>query len=140
MSVRTGNAPAVLLVVTGLACQEIGASFAVLLFPEVGPLGMVMLRLVFSALLLWIIARPALRGHTRDGWAAVVGFGVVLAVMNGLFYLALERFGYDISDGRKVVEAFQRRWRPELIDGVIDGEIRAILFQLLLDRDRGLAR
>ncbi|WP_413463260.1 N-acetylmuramoyl-L-alanine amidase [Alteriqipengyuania lutimaris] len=59
---------------------------------------------------------------------------------DGAFYLALERFGYDISDGRKVVEAFQRRWRPELINGEIDGEIRAILFQLLLDRDRGLAR
>ena len=59
---------------------------------------------------------------------------------DGAFYLALERFGYDISDGRKSVEAFQRRWRPEQIDGVIDGEIRAILFQLLLDRDRGLAR
>ena len=54
--------------------------------------------------------------------------------------LALERFGYDVTDGHKAVEAFQRRWRPELIDGEIDGEIRAILFQLLLDRDRGLAR
>jgi len=59
---------------------------------------------------------------------------------DGSFYLAMERFGYDITDGRKAVEAFQRRWRPELIDGEIDGEIRAILFQLLLDRDRGLAR
>jgi N-acetylmuramoyl-L-alanine amidase len=59
---------------------------------------------------------------------------------DGAFYLALERFGYDISDGHKAVEAFQRRWRPEQIDGEIDGEIRAILFQLLLDRDRGLAR
>ncbi len=56
------------------------------------------------------------------------------------FYLALERFGYDITDGRKAVEAFQRRWRPERIDGVIDGEVRAILFQLLLDRDRGHTR
>lgn len=56
------------------------------------------------------------------------------------FYLALERFGYDISDGHKAVEAFQRRWRPEKIDGVIDGQVRAILFQLLLDRDRGVAR
>ncbi len=56
------------------------------------------------------------------------------------FYLALERFGYDITDGHKVVEAFQRRWRPGRIDGQIDGEVRAILFQLLLDRDRGLAR
>lgn len=59
---------------------------------------------------------------------------------DGAFYLALERFGYDITDGRKTVEAFQRRWRPAKIDGEIDGELRAILFQLLLDRDRGLAR
>jgi N-acetylmuramoyl-L-alanine amidase len=56
------------------------------------------------------------------------------------FYLALERFGYDITDGRKAVEAFQRRWRPEKIDGEIDGQVRAILFQLLLDRDRGRTR
>ena len=59
---------------------------------------------------------------------------------DGAFYLALERFGYDITDGKKAVEAFQRRWRPERIDGEIDGEVRAILFQLLLDRDRGQAR
>lgn len=58
----------------------------------------------------------------------------------GAFYLALERFGYDITDGHKVVEAFQRRWRPDKIDGEIDGQICAILFQLLLDRDRGLSR
>ncbi|RIV83273.1 N-acetylmuramoyl-L-alanine amidase [Aurantiacibacter xanthus] len=59
---------------------------------------------------------------------------------DGAFLLALDRFGYDITDQRKVVEAFQRRWRPEQIDGVIDAECRAILFQLLLDRDRGLTR
>ena len=59
---------------------------------------------------------------------------------DGAFYLALERFGYDITDGHKAVEAFQRRWRPRKIDGEIDGEVRAILFQLLLDRDRGVAR
>jgi N-acetylmuramoyl-L-alanine amidase len=59
---------------------------------------------------------------------------------DGAFYLALERFGYDITDGHKAVEAFQRRWRPERIDGEIDGQVRAILFQLLLDRDRGATR
>ncbi|TNE49420.1 MAG: N-acetylmuramoyl-L-alanine amidase [Sphingomonadales bacterium] len=59
---------------------------------------------------------------------------------DGSFYLALERFGYDITDGHKAVEAFQRRWRPEKIDGQICGQVRAILFQLLLDRDRGLTR
>ena len=59
---------------------------------------------------------------------------------DGSFYLALERYGYDISDGKKAVEAFQRRWRPEKIDGEIDGQIRAILFSLLLDRDQGRTR
>jgi N-acetylmuramoyl-L-alanine amidase len=59
---------------------------------------------------------------------------------DGMFYLALERFGYDVTDGHAAVAAFQRRWRPERIDGEIDGEIRAILFQLLVDRDRGLSR
>lgn len=59
---------------------------------------------------------------------------------DGAFMLALERFGYDITDPDKAIEAFQRRWRPELIDGQVDQQIGAILFQLLLDRDRGLAR
>ncbi|MEQ5789012.1 N-acetylmuramoyl-L-alanine amidase [Erythrobacter sp. NFXS35] len=56
------------------------------------------------------------------------------------FFLALERFGYDITDQRKAVEAFERRWRPECITGVVDGEIAAILWQLLLDRDQGRTR
>ena len=59
---------------------------------------------------------------------------------DGAFYLALERYGYDIADGLAAVRAFQRRWRPESIDGVIDGECSAILFALLLDRDQGRAR
>lgn len=58
----------------------------------------------------------------------------------GAFYLALERFGYDIADGRAAVAAFQRRWRPTLIDGEIDGHIGALLFELLLERDLGRAR
>ena len=58
----------------------------------------------------------------------------------GSVLLALERFGYDITDGRAAVRAFQRRWRPSLIDGEIDLQIGAMLFALLLDRDRGLTR
>ena len=58
----------------------------------------------------------------------------------GAVLLALERFGYDITDGRATVRAFQRRWRPTLIDGEIDLQIGAMVFALFLDRDRGLAR
>jgi N-acetylmuramoyl-L-alanine amidase len=50
------------------------------------------------------------------------------------FLLALERFGYDVTDAQKAVIAFQRRFRPDLIDGIIDGECRAKLLALLLPR------
>jgi N-acetylmuramoyl-L-alanine amidase len=56
---------------------------------------------------------------------------------DGGFLLALERFGYDVSDKLAAVVAFQRRFRPELIDGEIDGECRAILLGLLLPKPRG---
>jgi N-acetylmuramoyl-L-alanine amidase len=58
---------------------------------------------------------------------------------DGGFLLALERFGYDVADGPAAVRAFQRRFRPETIDGVIDGESRAILLSLLTGGDKGAA-
>lgn len=59
---------------------------------------------------------------------------------DGAFFLALERFGYDIADPAAAMRAFQRRWRPHVIDGQVDGECSAILFALLLDRDSGKTR
>ena len=56
---------------------------------------------------------------------------------DGGFLLALERFGYDVADGPAAIRAFQRRFRPETIDGVIDGESRAILLSLLTGGDKG---
>jgi N-acetylmuramoyl-L-alanine amidase len=48
------------------------------------------------------------------------------------FLLALERYGYGVADAKAAVIAFQRRFRPKNLDGVIDGECRAILWSLLL--------
>ena len=56
---------------------------------------------------------------------------------DGGFLLALERFGYDVTDGFAATVAFQRRFRPELIDGTICGECRAILLALLLPQPEG---
>ena len=56
---------------------------------------------------------------------------------DGGFLLALERYGYDVADAKAAVRAFQRRFRPELVDGEIEGECRAILLSLLLDREAG---
>jgi N-acetylmuramoyl-L-alanine amidase len=53
------------------------------------------------------------------------------------FLIALERFGYDVADKLAAVVAFQRRYRPELLDGEIDGECRSILLALLLPKPAG---
>ncbi|MEO6248636.1 MAG: N-acetylmuramoyl-L-alanine amidase [Sphingomicrobium sp.] len=50
------------------------------------------------------------------------------------FLLALERFGYSVADQKMAVIAFQRRFRPDRVDGIIDGECRAKLLSLLLPR------
>ena len=51
---------------------------------------------------------------------------------------ALHRLGYGLKPGgdydeetRLTVEAFQRHWRPERVDGIADGETRARLVGLL---------
>ena len=55
----------------------------------------------------------------------------------GGFLLALERFGYDVADPMAATVAFQRRFRPELIDGEVDAECRMILLALLLPKPTG---
>jgi N-acetylmuramoyl-L-alanine amidase len=55
------------------------------------------------------------------------------------FLLGMERYGYGVADGPAAVIAFQRRFRPENIDGFIDGECRAILWSLLLAYEGGAA-
>ena len=46
------------------------------------------------------------------------------------FGLALERFGYDITDPKAATRAFQQHFRQSNPDGVVDGETRAVLFTL----------
>jgi inner membrane transporter RhtA len=96
-SARSGAIWATGLVVVGEVCMDAGAAIAVLVFPDVGPLGMVMLRLVFSALVLLVLTRPRLRGHQRSDWFSVLGYGTVLATMNGLFYLAIDRLPLGVT-------------------------------------------
>lgn len=47
---------------------------------------------------------------------------------------AIARYGYDISDPAATIRAFQRRFRPALVNGEIDIEIRKIMRGLLLDQ------
>lgn len=97
MPSRSVQSLAALLVLGGLVAQEIGAAIAVLIFPALGPMGVVSMRIAFSAIVLLIIARPSLHGRTRGDWMTVAAFGAVLAVMNTSFYFALERIPLGVA-------------------------------------------
>ncbi|MFI5756191.1 EamA family transporter [Streptomyces sp. NPDC051569] len=98
---RSGGAPGgkaprralgpVALVVSGVVSVQFGAAIAVMLMPRTGALGVVSLRLTLAALVLLVVCRPRLRGHSRADWGTVLAFGASLATMNGLFYQAVDR-------------------------------------------------
>lgn len=85
------------MVLGGAFSVQFGAAVAASLFPRVGPLGAVTLRLVLAAVLLLAVVRPRLRGHSRADLAVVAGFGLVLATMNGCFYEALDRLPIGVA-------------------------------------------
>ncbi|MCX5311508.1 MULTISPECIES: DMT family transporter [unclassified Streptomyces] len=87
---RAALAPVALVVAGGLSVQ-FGSAVAALLMPRAGALGVVTLRLVVAAVVLLVVCRPKLRGHSRADWGTVVAFGIAMGAMNMLFYQALDR-------------------------------------------------
>jgi inner membrane transporter RhtA len=89
--------PPVVLVLGAISSVQVGAALAKTLFDEIGPGGTVFVRVAFAALLLAIVWRPRLGGHTRgDLWLALA-FGFTLAGMNLAFYSALERIPLGVT-------------------------------------------
>ncbi|MFI6037673.1 EamA family transporter [Streptomyces sp. NPDC051315] len=88
---RLGSLGPVGLVLAGGVSVQFGGALAVTLMPRAGALGVVALRLLVAAVVLLLVCRPRLRGHSRADWGTVVVFGVTMAAMNGLFYQAVAR-------------------------------------------------
>uniref|UniRef100_A0AAU2V7D4 EamA family transporter n=1 Tax=Streptomyces sp. NBC_00003 TaxID=2903608 RepID=A0AAU2V7D4_9ACTN len=93
---RAAFGPVALVVAGGISVQ-FGAAVAVTLMPRAGAAGVVTLRLVAAALVLMLVCRPKLRGHSRADWGTVVAFGVAMAGMNGLFYQAVDRIPLGVA-------------------------------------------
>ncbi|MFJ9733098.1 EamA family transporter [Streptomyces sp. NPDC101169] len=79
------------LVLAGGISVQFGAAVAVTLMPRAGALGVVTLRLFAAAVVLLVVCRPRLRGHSRTDWGTVIAFGIAMGGMNGLFYEAVAR-------------------------------------------------
>ncbi|MFC7330483.1 EamA family transporter [Marinactinospora rubrisoli] len=85
------------MVLIGILSVQFGAGIAKNLFHSLPPSAVVWLRLLTSAVLLLLLARPALRGRTRADWLVVVGFGVSLATMNYAIYQSFARIPLGIA-------------------------------------------
>ncbi|MFD0315719.1 EamA family transporter [Streptomyces flavalbus] len=88
---RRGSLGPVGLVLAGGVSVQFGGALAVSLMPRAGALGVVALRLLVAAIVLLVVCRPRLRGHSRTDWNTVVLFGLAMGAMNGLFYQAVAR-------------------------------------------------
>jgi inner membrane transporter RhtA len=85
------------LVIGAVVSVQLGSAIATTLFDQVGPAGAVLYRLLFAALLLLAIWRPAALEAGREGLVLVLAFGVALAGMNLCFYEALDRIPLGIA-------------------------------------------
>jgi inner membrane transporter RhtA len=85
------------LVLGGILSVQFGAGIAKGLFDEVTPTAMVWLRLVTSAVVLGLVARPALRGRSRGDWLVALGFGVSLGAMNWAIYQSFARIPLGLA-------------------------------------------
>jgi inner membrane transporter RhtA len=86
-----------LLVLAGIGSVQFGAAFAKSLFDELGPGGTVFLRVLFAALVLAAVWRPATRGVSRSDWRLIALFGLTLAAMNFAFYESLDRIPLGVA-------------------------------------------
>nr|WP_229379428.1 EamA family transporter [Streptomyces sp. VRA16 Mangrove soil] len=85
------------LVLAGCVSVQFGGAVAVSLMPRAGAVGVVTLRLVVAALVLMLVCRPRLRGHSRADWGTVVAFGIAMGGMNLLFYQAAARIPLGLA-------------------------------------------
>jgi inner membrane transporter RhtA len=88
---RSDRVPAPCFFLVSAVFHYLGPSFAVLLFAHVDVLGVAWLRIASAALVFGIWRRPWRLFRRPDERRLLLALGVVLAAMNSLFYLAIDR-------------------------------------------------
>ncbi len=93
MSLRPASLPPHVYFLVSAVFHYLGPSFAVLLFEEVSPLGVAWLRIASAALIfaLWVRPWRTLAGAIPPARHLILVLGIILALMNICFYLAIDR-------------------------------------------------
>jgi inner membrane transporter RhtA len=109
-----------LAVLASLVSVTLGASLAKGLFPLVGPIGTTTLRLCLAAMILLLAMRSWRIRPSPAAWRATLVYGLVMAAMNLMFYLAIARIALGIAialefTGPLAVAILHSRHRRDLL-------------------------
>jgi inner membrane transporter RhtA len=104
----------------GIVSVQYGAALAKGLFAAVGPEGATTLRLIFGSLILVVLMRPWRVRVSRVVLPSLIGYGVSVAVMNLLFYMALKTVPLGITvalefTGPLLVATLQSRRKLDIL-------------------------
>jgi inner membrane transporter RhtA len=111
---------AVLFALGSMSSIQLGAALSNPLFGRLGPAGVVMLRLLFTAVVLCVAVRPSLRGRSGPERLVPIALGVTSGLMTLAFYGAIARVpqgivaAIEFTGPLAVALAGSRRW----LDGV----------------------
>ena len=112
------------IAVTAMLTVQLSNALSVPVIAEVGAAGTAWLRMCFGAVILWFIARPAIRSLRRGDLPALIGLGVVTGFMTTFFLAAVER----IPLGTAVAIEFLG---PLTVAGLMSKNRRALVWPLI---------
>lgn len=109
----------VLALVLAIISLQAGTSLAKSIFPQLQPLGVVTLRLIFGAMIMMAVLRPWRTPINKDALRPLLLYGIMLGCMNVCFYLAIERLPIGLAiaiefTGPLAVAAFTSRQLRDL--------------------------
>lgn len=85
------------LAVAAMATVQLGAALSEPLFDDIGPAGVVALRLALAALVLWPLARPRIQARTRGELAAVAALGGCSGLLTLAHFEAIARIPLGVA-------------------------------------------
>ena len=88
---------AIAMLLSSCVSLQLGAAVAVPVMGELGSWLTTAARLLFAAVILAVLTRPAVRGWSGADWRRVVLYGVSLGGMNGTFYAAISRIPLGVA-------------------------------------------
>ena len=86
-----------LLAIGAMGIIQLGIALSEPLFAEVGPTGVVALRLAVAAAVLWPLTRPAVRGRDRADLRAAIWLGLCSGAQTLAFFAAIDRIPLGVA-------------------------------------------